>query len=342
MSADQQVSWVEEQEALFVLNCSYFSATTFLAYDICLTLADEVEFVWTQSWRTPSKWVYIVLRYYSLFVLISLWFAATDLGVAIGFSRPFDCVGWYKYQVASLQIITCLMEIILIFRVYALYEQSKRIAAFILSAFAVDQSIMAWSISVVIPRVKFTEDCTTTSVPNTSVWIGLSPILFELMLLVMTVHKAMKTGGRIAAHSRLLRILVRDGMWCFWVVFITFGINGIFYLAISGPKNAVVWGWQYAVSAFAGCRLVLHLHAGASSRGSTLVSSSMADGDGALYQQYVLDSLTPDILAEPPPTGPESPEVNSNVALRQSRIQFEEAPAGSCTRSFNVQPGRNR
>jgi hypothetical protein len=38
------------------------------------------------------------------------------------------------------------------------------------------------------------------------------------------------------------------------------GLNGLFYLIIAGPLNSVAWTWQFAVSAVAGCRLVLHMH----------------------------------------------------------------------------------
>jgi hypothetical protein len=43
-------------------------------------------------------------------------------------------------------------------------------------------------------------------------------------------------------------------------VAVVLGLNGLFYLVIAGPLNSVAWTWQFAISAVAGCRLVLHMH----------------------------------------------------------------------------------
>jgi hypothetical protein len=40
-------------------------------------------------------------------------------------------------------------------------------------------------------------------------------------------------------------------------------MNGIFYLAVSGPLGSIAWSWQFVMCGFAGCRLILHLHSSA-------------------------------------------------------------------------------
>ncbi|RPD76192.1 hypothetical protein L226DRAFT_570377 [Lentinus tigrinus ALCF2SS1-7] len=51
------------------VNYASAAATTWIAYDICLTFADEVELIWKAKWSIP-KVLYFGVRYYSLLAFI--------------------------------------------------------------------------------------------------------------------------------------------------------------------------------------------------------------------------------------------------------------------------------
>ncbi|KAJ7619851.1 hypothetical protein DFH06DRAFT_1341932 [Mycena polygramma] len=54
------------------INCVLISAVTFLAFDICITFDDEVQYVWKERWSLP-KGLYLFGRYFGLLnLLISL------------------------------------------------------------------------------------------------------------------------------------------------------------------------------------------------------------------------------------------------------------------------------
>jgi hypothetical protein len=94
------------------------------------------------------------------------------------------------------------------------------------------------------------------------------------MLLVLTIRECGRGRWRRAA---LPTLLLRDGTWAFVVVFGmsrvsvrdrraahaaagAFGMQGLFFLVVSGPLAGVAWPWQSAASSFAACRLVLRTY----------------------------------------------------------------------------------
>ncbi|KDQ52714.1 hypothetical protein JAAARDRAFT_198061 [Jaapia argillacea MUCL 33604] len=49
-----------------MINYSALSSIAFLVWDLLLTFDDEVTYIWPQPKRSPSKWLFLFTRYYSL------------------------------------------------------------------------------------------------------------------------------------------------------------------------------------------------------------------------------------------------------------------------------------
>ncbi|EIN06548.1 hypothetical protein PUNSTDRAFT_53986 [Punctularia strigosozonata HHB-11173 SS5] len=306
--------------ATAVVNRVCVASLAFLAYDILLTFPDEVAHIWTKPRFSFTKWVFLVLRYYTLAIVAAMTLVSAGRGSVTRLHHPPYCSPWYSYQAGSLQVVIALMETIMMLRVYALYNRSRLVAVLLVTLFIVEELAMAASLALFLPKLQFNEFCIAETIPSVAVLIGVAPIGFELFMLCLTWAKVIRMS-RLLRHERMLFLLIRDGTWTFLVVFLTFALNGLFYLIIAGPRGSMMWSWQFTICAFAGCRLVLHMHtasptaSGVNRLPSTLLSArrrfgstsealswGAAHGDDDLHNGYVLTTYlgeTPSIPADP-------------------------------------------
>jgi hypothetical protein len=90
---------------------------------------------------------------------------------------------------------------------------------------------------------------------------SVAPILYEFLLLVLTGIKCVRSARNARSRTPLLSLILRDGTWAFFAVFgtssarsltsymrstvstVCFILNGVFYVAISGPRNAFFFAY---------------------------------------------------------------------------------------------------
>ncbi|TBU63411.1 hypothetical protein BD310DRAFT_578180 [Dichomitus squalens] len=111
----------------FTTNLVAAAAVTWMGYDICLTVAEEVELVWRSRW-TLSKFLYIGVRYYGFAAALFYFIVNTSM------SAPFQlCRGWGYYGAfGATTPIVLLSEALFLLRIWIAYGKSKKILAFVL------------------------------------------------------------------------------------------------------------------------------------------------------------------------------------------------------------------
>ncbi|KIJ41767.1 hypothetical protein M422DRAFT_255077 [Sphaerobolus stellatus SS14] len=128
-------------DGLRIVKFSCLGALVFVLYDYFLTFPREVEYVWKQAW-SYGKILYFLNRYLGLGVII----LDTVVGFSSGWSKkvrlllsvslvipvkyPLCSVGYLHAHLALTITILLLVQIILISRLYAVYERGWRITMF--------------------------------------------------------------------------------------------------------------------------------------------------------------------------------------------------------------------
>ncbi|TBU38301.1 hypothetical protein BD309DRAFT_874662 [Dichomitus squalens] len=118
----------------FTTNLVAAAAVTWMGYDICLTVAEEVELVWRSRW-TLSKFLYIGVRYYGFAAALFYFIAESNASLKlpsslISLSR---CRGWGYYGAfGATTPIVLLSEALFLLRIWIAYGKSKKILAFVL------------------------------------------------------------------------------------------------------------------------------------------------------------------------------------------------------------------
>ncbi|KAG9220641.1 hypothetical protein CCMSSC00406_0003740 [Pleurotus cornucopiae] len=267
-------------EAVFgarVVNLSSAASLAFLVWDILITTDNEVELIWLKPWSV-TKFLYFHIRYVPALVQIAITFVGTEIAESFHYTAH-DCYVWQVFQgVASVSIIAA-VDIILILRVYALYNGHWAIRLSVGCLFFMEVVCMIVGLALAIPGIRFGPNCSTTGVPQSLLVyaygspLPLAPhlnfasddidragsVLFQIILFLLTVVRfgiAVRAGwGRIP----LVELIMRDGTWAFFVlVAIVIAEAGLFGLenhALAG----VLYGWLLTTFSFVGYRVLLNL-----------------------------------------------------------------------------------
>ncbi|KAF8464524.1 hypothetical protein JB92DRAFT_3102940 [Gautieria morchelliformis] len=232
-----QVSAIIEAWSLLVATKYYNLATIIiLVYDHCLTFDLEVEKIWKQGWTLP-KWLWLVFRYVALI---------TQVGLVLGDHLPIwthdSCLLWLQIRVSADQIMTTTTSIMLILRVWAIFERA-RWTMFVMAATLVAQTgVSIWSYqaftAAILPtgklsvhQYRFTGCFFAPKAPDrvgqvASNFVGL--LVLDTVIFLLTVLRLVKvvaSGKQSTTSARLISVMLRDGVLYFLIICIVNGAN---------------------------------------------------------------------------------------------------------------------
>ncbi|KAG1737233.1 hypothetical protein EDB19DRAFT_2040083 [Suillus lakei] len=167
---------------------------TLVSYDYMLQFEKEVQFVWQRRW-TVMSYLYLVVRYFGLFLAMvsACWGGLIYIPEAVSY-RVILLMQW------SYSIYFCWAEVILIWRIYALYNQSKPILYVLLGLFIpvvalyIVADVLLWSRPeafsvqeiVITPNIKY---CTGSfhMGPMLAIYTSIPVICYDTFLVVLAI-----------------------------------------------------------------------------------------------------------------------------------------------------------
>ncbi|KAI0270410.1 hypothetical protein BC834DRAFT_967211 [Gloeopeniophorella convolvens] len=248
-----------DPRATLDVDLSSMAALTFLVWDILITLDEEVIAIWSKPYWFYSKWLFLFVRYFAVAMQIALLFVGSRFAPRFDYAES-DCVKWYVFQEAGTQLLVAAVEIILMLRVHALYDRSRRIALLLIFLFVAENLVMSVTLARAAHHARFDTGCAVVHTPRGLAAFAVAFAAFESVLCGLTLAKfaaALRTGW---ARAPVLRRAVRDGTWAFALVFVTLCVNAGFFLGKhNSPRAALAFPWLLSVEAAAGARVVLGL-----------------------------------------------------------------------------------
>ncbi|TCD61109.1 hypothetical protein EIP91_009027 [Steccherinum ochraceum] len=235
---------------------SEMAAVTLLTYDIIITIGDEVEVIWKRQW-TFAKCLYVAARYLPWIVQLALIAINADGSTGLFFSTA-DCHRWIAIQGTILQLIITTVDVVLITRVYALYNRNLTLTGILVALFCVEISSLSYILSQVAPNLTFNDDCFVIRSPKIFVYYWITSLVFETLLFLLTLYKffqAVRTGW---GRRPVMQQFVGDGTWAYTLIFIAMLINSLFYKLVHSPLAGICFTWLLTVLSFAGSRLILN------------------------------------------------------------------------------------
>jgi len=216
-----------------------------LAYDHLLTINDELEFVWKRNF-TAATWLFFLNRYYAFF--------AIGIGLLEDISPAFNpkiCARMILFQPIAVGIpLTIIPNLIVILRIYALYQRNKPIAATLFAYCLAELAVALWI--YLTPSVQRISPFPTD--PNTpalhSCLAQVSPSLsniqvasfqimqsvFNSIALALILFKTANGRGIVAviAKQGLIYYVINFSMVTGWTMMLLFATPGIKY-TLAGP-----------------------------------------------------------------------------------------------------------
>ncbi|OBZ79808.1 hypothetical protein A0H81_01303 [Grifola frondosa] len=268
------------QSALDAGKRSRIGALALLAYDILLTLDLEVKHIWPQSKRRPAFWFYVYNRLFALFYLI---FDSIPLSPNASDIKDQICVIYLACDHVVALLTTTLVQVILLLRIYALYDRSRRVLIFLAVSLCIEAIATAVVIAATMVHIEHfpvestSTGCSYTGTPIYSAFLWVPALLFEPVLFAFAAWKAWQLHN-VSGGTSLIARIVRDSLFYFILVFAELLVSAIIWSHFPEYIN-IMMPWSSAIPSFLGSRMLLNMHEAASYQGggSTLKTSDPSE-----------------------------------------------------------------
>lgn len=226
-----------------------------MLYEYSITLDDEVELIWKKPHSSVIKWLFLFIRYFSLASQIIIQILSHELFKTLPVARQ-SCMGIYVWRLVACQTVLTAVELVLIHRVNALY-QNRALMIGLVCYLGAEALALALDCGIYCPRLQFSPTCLSNLAVDAVVIYGTIALSFQGIILYLTVRKRLRAKRAGLIRTPLLTLLIRDGAVAFIVIFVL-QVGAMIYLT-SESGVAIMQYWLLSLSSCVGCRLILNL-----------------------------------------------------------------------------------
>ncbi|KAH9884511.1 hypothetical protein C8Q73DRAFT_354684 [Cubamyces lactineus] len=283
---------------------SQTAAIAVLAYDILLNFCREVTYIWSSRWTLP-KLLYLVIRYYGILELCVIQACAplpvriqaqclttSTVQVTVGLTLaeyvvpyctqpmltvPRRCQAWgWLYNLAGLVVFTTTVNVILVLRIHALYERSKKVLIFMITItscqFVLELAVSVWDgIDLKLnppPPIVPWQGCVATALRSATLISWIPNILISAICAGMTLYRFFKgpDGERWRRDRRtspLLATFMRDGTTFFVAVFVVELVASMLTVNLVSPLTPFMIPWVTVTYSIGASHMILNLRVSA-------------------------------------------------------------------------------
>ncbi|KZT28174.1 hypothetical protein NEOLEDRAFT_1130172 [Neolentinus lepideus HHB14362 ss-1] len=239
----------------FVEFCIHCATLALLFYDHVLTLNSEIFFIWRSNARV-GKILFLFNRYFAL--------ASNVTTIAVPFTtlNNSSCRHYLKWCEVSLAITELFVIVLMMLRVYALYNQSRAALAILCTASITVCAIGGWitiSSRIAANGKQETANCNDRGAGLARAWEVL--LAMDVLMFIMVLIKGIQENGwRGKMRHSLVHCIIRDGAIYFLVMVAVNLANIMTYYLADTPWKGFLARPSANISVLAVSRLMLRLH----------------------------------------------------------------------------------
>jgi len=232
------------------------AALVFLWYDYSLTFDAEVKLVWNHRWSL-GKALFILNRYFGLVTIL--------FDVTVFFSGSLTdqfCKRFSSWHGVSNLLGVLIGQLILMARVYAVYNRNKKVLAVLAALFVAQVACLPLVLHVgnyigtaTIPGLT---GCYASSRPALYFLVTFPSLIYDTILCLLMVYQAWKIY-KDGSNYPLMTVLIRDSVLYFFTNFSITLVNCLIVALAPHIIGKVALGWLVAVPCALGSRLLLNM-----------------------------------------------------------------------------------
>ncbi|KAJ3538937.1 hypothetical protein NM688_g6444 [Phlebia brevispora] len=227
------------------------AALSWIVYDTLIHLDQEIECIW----RGAKPWIkiaYFFIRYAPIIEEAALKRTTTTDPIS-------GCRGWVWEELIFAEVLTLVVEILLVIRLYVLFNQNKLILASMITAFIAEIAVMVTMLAIALPKMRFQVNCLVSGTPGVFMAFWLSSLAFETFLFALTIVAFFRSVKQEYGKHSVLFVFFRDGTWAFAIIFIAMLLNTLMYKLEKNPLAGMGYLWCLSVMSFAGSHILLNI-----------------------------------------------------------------------------------
>ncbi|KAJ3514513.1 hypothetical protein NLJ89_g2342 [Agrocybe chaxingu] len=237
-----------------IQNYSALSAFILLVWDYMDTLTDEVEYIWGQR-LTPVKFAFLFARYYGLASQLTNYVLLMTRLSRIPVAHQM-CKGWYGFQTVSFWLLYTSSDLVLMMRVYALYQHSQNIGVCLLFLHTVEGivvSLVGWH---TLEHIQFNAACDAISIPPDVIAFATVVIVSQCVVWALTCYKRNVGHGQSVP---VVDVVIRDGRLAWFVVCVIIAATVLPSFCRQVARPHLLFSWPITLLSVGTCRLVLNI-----------------------------------------------------------------------------------
>ncbi|KAF8893906.1 hypothetical protein BD779DRAFT_1504068 [Infundibulicybe gibba] len=242
---------------LFIIRGVSCSLLCFVALEWLVSLPAELSLIWRLYPTTLIKRLYIFSRYYGLASLIGNTAMTWHIHSLVTPPAPI-CRSWHVFQFLTLQGLLLSLELVLVLRVFALYNRERGMGIFLFSALAIDMMGMSTCGFLTIARIDFGGACLPKWTPPQVMYYSVLELCFQSLLFTLTIYKQTARPQLRWQHSAIGAIVTRDSL----AVFFLLGVLFVAVILNTVSQNLLCYiGFTLSTALFSsiGCRLTINM-----------------------------------------------------------------------------------
>ncbi|KAH7917859.1 hypothetical protein BV22DRAFT_926076 [Leucogyrophana mollusca] len=209
-----------------------------------------IEYIWSKPHRSPVKWLFLLTRYVGLASLICNLYGSVG-----GNYTAITCKGFLVIQVTMAQILVTLIELILMMRVHALYNQDLRITAFLAFLVIAGTLVAIVSLSFTVSSSDFDSTCGVTHIRSPLASFSFAFVITEGILLLLTLFKCIRTFRATGRSVPIIMLMLRDGTAGFLAIISILIPTSVLLVVNHGEFASTMNAWFLAVTSCAVSKL---------------------------------------------------------------------------------------
>ncbi|EGN96954.1 hypothetical protein SERLA73DRAFT_185211 [Serpula lacrymans var. lacrymans S7.3] len=175
-------------------------------------------------------------------------------GVAI-----HHCKAWIIYQSVVVQMMLVLVDGLLMTRVYALWNGSRKIATILTTELIIEISCMCTSTFFIMSDFRPGPMCLFDRAPPQIIYFSVSAAVTQITLVVLTGWKQFTASRYGWGRTPLVSLVLRDGSFTA-IVNLTIFCFPLMNILLEIDTNDIIFYWLLSILSICGCRLILNIH----------------------------------------------------------------------------------